>query len=252
MRLLRAVRRLGAEVCTHLRVGQPPAARFFIFAQGRTGTWLLTHLLNDHPAIHCEKEILMFRKVAPLRYMAARSRLCGGKVYGCHIQINQLLTAQHLNPRHFLQQLTAAGWQIIYLKRNDIVRQSISTIIAAQRRLWYAYDLQEVDQQPIVVPPAELLGWLARRVAHNKLEAACLAKLPHLALTYESDLRDAQNHQATMDRVFAFLGLPTLPVQAQTKRLSKRGLHSLVANYDELLHTIHHNGYAPHTDLLDA
>jgi hypothetical protein len=249
MRLLRVAWRLAAELAVHLRAGQAPASRFLIFAQGRTGTWLMTHFLNDHPAIQCDKEILMSRKLAPLRYMAARSRLCGGKVYGCHVQINQLLAAQRVEPRAFLRQVAEEGWRILYLKREDIVRQSISTIIATRRRQWYVYDLETLDRQPISIPPAELMAWLERRVVHYRLEAECLQALPHLTISYESDLRDAATHQATMDRVFGYLGLPTLPVRAQTRRLSDDCLRDSVANFDDLLGVIRRSGYARYTDL---
>jgi len=229
-------------------IGRSPSQRFLIFAQGRTGTWLLTHFLNSHPEIACEKEILMFPKYAPQRYMTARSRLSGGKVYGCHVQVNQLLTAQKADVKEFLSELVDEGWQIIYLRRADIVRQSISTILATRRRQWYTYDLTEIDTRPQIIEPNELHRWLQRRIDHHKIERDALHDLSHLSLTYEDDLRDAVNHQATMDRVFNFLDLPTIPVIAETKRLSGE-LRDTIANYEELMAAICNTPIASYTNL---
>lgn len=229
--------------------GQAPPLRFLIFAQGRTGTWLMTHFLNAHPAIYCEKEILMYAKRAPLCYMGARSRRSHGKVYGCHVQINQLLTAQHREPQRFLAQASAQGWRILYMTRRDIVRQSISTILATRRRQWYAYDRQTVDMQPQTIAWTELEPWLQRRIDHAHLEKAALQQLSHLSITYEDDLQDTSHHQATMDRVFAYLDLPTVLVTAQTERLSRDDLRDTVANYEELIAHVGRSPFASYTDL---
>jgi len=190
----------------------------------------------------------MFRKFAPYRYLAARSRLNGGNVYSCHVQVNQLLTAQRVNVRDFLARAVADNWRILYMTRQDIVRQSISTILAKRRRQWYVYDSQELDMQPQVIKWEELQPWLQRRVDHAKIEMEALDGLPHLTVTYEHDLRDAPNHQSTMDRVFAYLDLPTIHVQAETKRLSG-DLPDTVANYDELMAAVCHSSFALYTDL---
>jgi len=209
----------------------------------------MTHFLNAHLALRCEKEILMFPKFAPLRYMEARSRLNGGTGYGCHVQINQLLTAQKVEPRPFLEKLAEADWQILYLKRLDIVRQSISTILATHRRQWVAYSSDEIDIQPIVILPDELHQWLCRRIDHLQQEAEALCNIPHLPIIYEHDLRDAANHQATMDRVFDFLSLPRTNVVAETKRLSKDTPQDSIANYAELMDSIRNTEFAQYTDL---
>lgn len=227
--------------------GRTPAHCLLIFAQGRTGTWLLTHFLNAHPAVCCDKEILMFPKVAPFHYMTARSRLSRGKVYGCHVQVNQLLTAQKVDVATFLQRAAAAHWSILYMTRQDIVRQSISTILASRRQQWYRYD-KSSKQEPQTIDPAELQRWLRRRIEHTAIEHAALCGLPHLPLVYERDLLDAVCHQATMDRVFNYIGIPSIPVAAQTQRLSD-DMRTDVANYDELIASLRGTPFIEYTDL---
>jgi hypothetical protein len=242
----RLVQEYGAYVKAALK-GRAPAKRILIFAQGRTGTWLMTHFLNAHPAIFCDKEILMYRKVAPFGYLTACSRLGGGKIYGCHVQVNQLLTAQRVAVAPFLRRAAAADWQILYMTRQDIVRQSISTMLATRRRQWYSYDKPE-NQAPQTIDPAELHRWLQRRIDHTAIEQAALRDLPHLTIVYERDLLDPAHHQATMDRVFNYIGVPTVPVVAQTERLNG-DLRTAIANYDELIASLRETPFAEYTDL---
>ena len=239
------MRRRLKEVKTyfHAFLGQP-ASRFIIFAQGRTGTWLLYHLLNLHPDIYCEKEILMYKVQWPWCYLTGRSCKKTGKTYGCHIQIDQLLNTQQVDPDLFLRRLVEAGWRVIYLKRQDIVRQSISGLIAAERQQWYSYQQKTVPDRRFVINPDELLQWLQRRAEHYALEADILRDIPHLVLTYETDLLDAANHQPTMDRIFDYLGLTSVPVKASTTRLGSDRLADTVANYAEIVERLQGSPFA--------
>lgn len=229
--------------------GKKPSSCFLIFAQGRTGTWLMYHFLNAHPAIACEKEILMSRKWFPTNYVQKRSQLVGGKIYGCHVQINQLLHTQSIQPASFLMQLNTLGWKIIYMRRKDIVRQSISNLLANHRQQWYSYDLKEVNAQPIQIDIPNLTAWLERRTNHNQIEAANLEQLPHLEVIYEEDLKDANKHQSTMDKVFDFLEVESISVVAKTKKLSNNNLRNVISNYDDLLSFLDNSGYSKYTDL---
>ena len=74
--------------------------RFLIFAQGRAGGTLLGTLLDDHPQIACEGEVL-YRPVALPRVWchAGRARH-RGVVYGCRVMIYQLIAFQRVRDPH--------------------------------------------------------------------------------------------------------------------------------------------------------
>lgn len=250
--IFQSLRRRQQELSSYAKAAvnsDTSSRRVLIFAQGRTGTWLMTHFLNAHPAVRCEKEILMFPKYAPIHYLSARSQLSAKAVYGCHVQINQLLTAQNLDPKKFLARLSAKNWRILYLKRQDIIRQSISTILATQRQQWYTYNLKELDNRPLTIDPNDLHQWLKRRLNHAQLESEALRNVPHLTVTYESDLREATNHQPTMNRIFDYLELPKITVKAQTQRLSSDSFREAISNYDALINSIRNTPFAQYTDL---
>jgi hypothetical protein len=223
------------EAITYLRLARPARARvrFVIFAQGRTGTWLLHDLLNVHPQITCDKEILQPRRLAPYAFVEGSSR-GRGPVYGFHVQIRQLLETQHLAPDAFLGRLHGAGWRIIYLRRRNFLRQSVSSLIASQRQLWHTIDPAETPERT-VIDLDELMTWLDRRRDYLAQERAALQGLPHLPLIYEEDLLDAAQHQATLNRIFAFVGVDPIPVTAKLQRLGSDHLADTVENYAELV-----------------
>ena len=61
-----------------------------------------------------------------------------------------------------------------------------------------------------------------------------LADFNHLTVEYESDLLDPARHQQTADRVFAYVGLESAPVDTDLSRSVSGALSDRIANYDEL------------------
>ncbi len=239
-------RRYSHELHSYLTSLRPArnVEPFVIFAQGRTGTWLLYDLLNSHPMVQCDKEILQQRVLFPLKYVQGCARLSSRLVYGCHIQINQLLTTQPCDPRDFMHTLASQGWRILYLKRSDIVRQSLSTMIARQRQEWVTTQSNPLKGQQFNIDPQELLDWLRRRVEHQALEADILKDIDHIVLDYETHLQDSAVHQQTMDMIFDYLKLETAPVRTTTQKIMPQDLREAVANYDLIAEVIQQSHFA--------
>jgi len=66
------------------------------------------------------------------------TKLNNKSVYGFHVKIYQL-TDDHLmlDPARFLKQLCSSGWIILYLKRNNVLRQAVSNELAFKRGLFH-------------------------------------------------------------------------------------------------------------------
>ena len=116
-----------------------PERRFFVFAQGRTGSTLLAALLGAHPDVQCDHEILSVPVFSPLRYVQRMSLICPARVHGFRVKIYQLTGIQRMRqPREFVLALHEAGYRIIHLKRENLLRQSVSNLFAlANRRYHY-------------------------------------------------------------------------------------------------------------------
>lgn len=231
----RLARFVTDELPLYCQPARPAARGCLIFAQGRTGTWLLHSLLNQHPELIFDKEVLEQPVLMPFRYMLARSRRAGELVYGCHVQPHHLIHRQEVDPDRFIARVAGLGWRILHVTRHDIVRQSISAIVAVQRGRWVDCREGPTPQAPITIDIDAVLARIARREAHLAIEARIMTRHHHLHLVYEDDLCAAATHQATASKIFAYLGVPDHAVQATTARILPDRLETLVINHDQLM-----------------
>lgn len=251
--LAKNVKREGRMLLDGLRpLYQPePKTAFVIFAQGRTGSTLLQSLLNTHPDIYCDGEILsrvLQRRILFPRYrVSSRSRLAhtqGCSTYGFHLKIWQLHQQGCSDVRKFLESLSTSGYRIIYLRRENSARQVISGQIA--RRTVYHIGNNESPRRNNVrleLDPDKVVRRIAAVQDYHQQEAAALAEINHLALTYERHLLESENHQSTADLVFSYLGLQSAPVSTGLARTGSDNLSDRILNHEELERSLEAAGY---------
>lgn len=224
-----------------------PPIRFFIFGQGRSGSTLLVDLLNSSPEVWCEKEILSRKVPLPAHYVRARSTLSPKPIYGFKVKIYQLTLDQRLpEPRRFLETLQADGWKTIYLRRSNVLRQSVSNLIAEQRRLYHERKgAARPELGKLRVELDDLLRRMQEREDYLAAEAEVLRELPYVPVEYETDLLDPGAHQRTLDRLFDFIGTSRVPVSTELKRINDRRLADLLENFDEVADRLAETRWAP-------
>ena len=236
------------EAATYARLAVPglprPARRFVIFAQGRSGSTLLADLLNSHPRIYCADEILTWKRSDPARYALACSVGHRGDTYGFKVKIYQLTEGQKLRePGTLLRQLHDDGWLLLHLQRRNVLRQALSSMVAAQRDVYHQQH-GAVGLKPVPIDAGELLRQTADRVRFCNEEAAALTGLPYASFVYEDDLLHPEAHQATASRAFAYLGLEDVPVRTELRKIADRSLDDLVANAAEVRAAVEDSPYA--------
>lgn len=209
-----------------------PHSRFVIFGQGRTGSSLLRSLLNSHPEVRCEGEILADPVPDPIAHVEDLADRSPQPVFGFKVKIYQLSDAQQTDPAAFLEELRDRSYRIIYLRRSNLLRHAISNEFAEARSSYH--DRTDGPRPSLTVDPEKLIGVMQRRQAHLDNEAAILAGFDYCAVEYESDLLDPVQHQPTANRVFAYLGLGPTPVETDLARSVSGSLSDRIANYDEL------------------
>ncbi|MBV9873069.1 MAG: hypothetical protein JO214_20840 [Frankiaceae bacterium] len=219
--------------------------KFLLFAQGRTGSTLLGDLLDQHPAIHFGHEILAEPVRSPrstierLRFRHARH------VVGFHVKIYQLTDQQGIaNVRGWLRNLSRCGWQVISLRRENVLRHVLSNITAIERDSYHDRSGAGADRGAVMVDIPDLLHWMNRRIELAADEAAALADVPHHPLTYEHDLQEAAAWPATMAGVFEYLDLEPLEVSSALRRTNPGPLPRLITNYGEVAAAVTSAGYA--------
>ena len=117
--LYRRIREIEFYMILLIRISHKLNKKFIIFGQGRSGSTLLVDLLNSHPAIYCDDEILMYKVIFPKTYVKARSVSSKKHVYGFKVKIYQLWHQNILDSHKFLFHFYKSGWKILYLKRGN-------------------------------------------------------------------------------------------------------------------------------------
>lgn len=232
-----------------------PVKKFVIFAQGRTGSTLLIDLLDSHPQIHCDGEILDTRRRFLLRFFleAKSGRWRRKKTYGFSVRIKHIVDNQKIRDAgSFLADLYRGGWNIIYLKRRNILRQTVSVFVVKYRNKWERFLSDPPERVAIRIDCKEFLRRMKIRERSLKDEEKALAGLPHLALVYEDHLLKSEHHQLTLDGIFEWLGVPSAPVGTNLVKITPEKLSDFIENYDEFIKAVNDAGYARFLDEADV
>lgn len=246
---LNKIKKLNNEIHTYSLnwLDKQPTVNYVIFAQGRTGSKLLCNLLQSHPEIFADYEILSYPKLFPISYVKAKSRLASNRqVYGFKVKIYQLVNEQNLDPKYFLAELIEDGWKLIYLKRNNYFRHAISNQVAQQRKQFHIYENERVSKSKrlIEIDCDVLLSSMKRRQKWQQEEASVLADFEYEEVVYEKDLLISENHQVTTNRLFKFLGLDPYPVSSSINRSTESSLTSFIVNPSEVYEAVLDSQYS--------
>jgi hypothetical protein len=222
--------------------------KFVLFAQGRTGSTLLGELLGSHPDVFFANEIFQVRVRSTRLHAAWLPARHARHVVGFHVKIYQLTDLQRVaDPGAWLRGIHGRGWQVIALRRTNLLRHVLSnmTAMAADR---YSDRSGATAAAKLHVDPDHLIEWMGKRKQVGLDEEHALDGVPHLALTYEDDLQDPATWAATTARAFAHLGLSAVPVATNLRRQNTGSLADLIANVDEVKSVLTGTEYAPFLD----
>lgn len=226
---------------------RPARERFVIFGQSRTGSTLLRSLLNAHPEVTCEGELYLNRTPFPYRYHLVVSRRSRTPVWGFKLFSHHLERHYGLHPRTFMEHMHEHGYTIIHLRRENIVRHTLSQFLRHASGVTHQRSSQPL--RTIHLDMTEFLDHLSEREYYGKLAEAAVRHVPHVTVSYERDLEPPAARQRLMDTLFDRFGVATVPAQSELKQINTKALPDLVENYDEL-----HAALAdtPHAQWLEA
>ena len=223
-----------------------PECRFVVVTTGRTGSELLVSLLDSHPAIRCDSEILAVPRLSANQFVlqrAAGARRRGASAYGFKLIAHHAAQHRPSDPDGFIREFARRGLRFIVLERRDWLQQAISSVRAAADRHHYRESdratFAPTRMDPIAVVAA--LFWIEGAVEGLR---AALAGLPQLTLHYEDDLSDPERQQRSVESICDFLGLPPATVKSDLVRLSPKSLRDQVENFDEIAAVLYSTRYA--------
>lgn len=243
-------RRILYEWLCYLRsttTAKSPEIRFVFFAHSRSGSHLFADLLNTHPDVTCvtEHELFLKRKGTrnPYRFIDGVSKRFDSQVFGGKINTGQL-ERQHVAAGSVIERLAANQWKFIILERKNVLEQVISVQVACQRQRFHDTQVPLPEEMQITLDLPALHRKMQRKIKNNELTQSLLSPYHPLTVTYEDDLLGSAAQQRTADRVFAFLGIESVPVQTKYTKTGVYALADYITNYDELVASLQGTPYA--------
>lgn len=220
-----------------------PEKKFLIYTRGRTGSTVLTDLINCHPDIFCDYEIFNIENTKtrvkhPIKFIdscSKRATMKGKSAYGFKVKIEQFRDDQNiLDIEPLFKKLYDDGWKFIYLKRSNSLQHKISGIISKNTKVFHVKKSEKFQHGKLEIDCQLLLDILKWGDELEKMEEENLKSIPHLRITYEEDLLDNSTHQQTADKVFSFLNIKLFPVKTIFKKIIPQNLKDIILNYDEM------------------
>ena len=221
-----------------------PEKKFVIYTRGRTGSTVLTDLLNCHPEMFCDYEIFNISNTGtpidnPYKYIKSctkRATFNGKSVYGFKVKIEQLRDDHKYDDNEpIFQKLYEQGWKFIYLKRSNSLNHKISGIISNKTNVFHVKKEDDQHKDKIEIDCRLLLDVLIWGDKLDEMEEEKIKDIPHLKIIYEEDLLDNSKHQETANKVFKYLEISEQPVKTKLKKIIPLDLRDLIENYDEMV-----------------
>jgi len=223
--------------------------KFVLFGRGRSGSTLLTQMLNSNPKVTCDKEIFNRRVLFPRLFVNSRKRIFKKEVYGFKLLSYQL--REHYSPegaRNFMQYLAQKqGYKIVYLTRENPVLQTMSKHYARFRGTWHQTTAVDRPEKMVVDIPL-FMQELRASVELDEFEAYCLQGIPSFKVVYEHDLKNSNEQFRLLDRLSHFLRIPLAKPNLSLKKISSEKVSDYVENWEELKHCISYTEFSRFAD----
>ncbi|MBT9314405.1 hypothetical protein IXB50_03100 [Leptothoe spongobia TAU-MAC 1115] len=221
-----------------------PSYRFVLFGTEFSGGRMVIDLLRrvadarygPLPSTWNVESLLKQRHFFPLRHIQRHGGDCSDYLFGFKLSAVDLMNTHGMNePHRFMELLYEQGYKLIYLQRRDLMRHAIAILKA-----------QQPNGQPNSrhIDPQELVTTIKRLDDQRIAEATIIAQVPHLKITYETDLIDPNVHNVTAQRLCRFLSLQPRQQTQYSMKLVHQRISDLVTNYDEICAILEHSDYA--------
>jgi hypothetical protein len=210
--------------------------RFVIFGQGRTGSTLLLHFLNQHPQIECDNELLQKNFTDPVKYLEGRALMTKKPVYGLKILQWHLFDFLNLDTsKSFIDTLYNKNWHIISVKRKNLFRLTLSNLVAKKRGNFFSNFKDYEKQGAVYIEPEKFKKAIGIVQGFCEDEKRTLKALPYTELIYEDHLFTENQRNKTITGLYQHLGVnPYFQPSVPYIRSTPDDLSDIITNVEEL------------------
>lgn len=207
--------------------------KFIIISYSRTGSNFLVSLLNSHPNIKCDGELL--GKVSPNpdyskllnNIFNVPKKTRGFKLFYYHpqnVENNQLL---------FETIQADKSIKIIFLERTNLLRREYSRLKANQTNVWKVThpSKHSHDKTKIHIDINHLIATIDSVTNAENLYKQMYREHKHIIIQYE-DIEN--NHRETIAKIFRFLDVHNHNANGNTIKQNPGMLIDLIENYNEI------------------
>ena len=210
---------------------------FIILFQGRSGSSWLVDALSSHPAILVKGEALIaLRSMGDDQVVWAREflwqlRSLDSIAIGFKAKLSDISA-----PEAFASMLRSLDCRVIHLKRQNLVKQTISWIRSDLLFRDFGRHNREAGDPPLPAIQVDIPDFLARiqqlERGQRKLEDYVMSlRQPTVRLNYEAILSHPERE---FSRVLAFLGLPINSLEWTIEKNTDDDLAHAVLNFQQL------------------
>ena len=222
---------------------------FLILSSGRSGSTLLTQLLNCHPRIVCKGEMLNREELKKRQLTAVDKQTLSNYILAKLLPLklwipctgfklfNEQLEYCKLSFGKLLSDLCSPSLIILY--RENLLETYVSLKIAFTTEIWYSES--ETNQCSIEV------DWEAFQVyaeTERKRWRNSMSVTGGMRKIYVSFEELVKNQDATMKRLLTFLNLSECDFGASSVRQNPSKLADKISNYEEIMNKVNDSGFS--------
>ena len=242
-----------AYLLNYIRSTPSNQLRVVIFAQSRTGSTLLESLLCSTGYFRQNGELLNTSKGEirfPLTFLYGLLKWQPKNNFIFHVKITQLTKDRKhpVDPAFFLKTLYQDGWKIIYLRRRNKVKHTLSWFVAKSRvvgfqsYIWHKFD-DKPEELNISVDCEKFNRMVEKRISRDAQEEKVLAGIEYHEVVYEDDLEQPELHQKTVNRILDYLSLEPRKAFTNYRKVNNQSPEKVISNYEEFVECLSKQGW---------
>ncbi len=226
-------------------------ARIVMFHNGRSGSGVLGRILNDHPRILWDGELLRDTKIAkylrrgnfdPWEYIRHTEYKAGRYCYGFEMKYRHMCQL-NIAKKEFLENVSNLGYaHFILLERRNLLRRIISQRILLKAGFAHLRNGQKPELYSVHLDTKDLLKTLELAEREVIEMQKLLQGKSFVHLIYEQDI--LSDPLIAYEKVCVFLGLSVHPLKPRLRRTNPFMLHEMLSNYQEVAKTLRNTPYA--------